>query len=128
MLDPDLFKAVVAIAPVTDLGTLREEAQRFTNFAHRRRVHRHAGRMSREGSPARNADAIKAPVLMFHGDHDLNVGDRRIAADGKRAARRGQGVELVVYKGLDHQLDDDRARTEMLRKSDAFLRAAFAGK
>jgi dipeptidyl aminopeptidase/acylaminoacyl peptidase len=34
--------------------------------------------------------------------------------------------ELVTFAGLDHQLDDSAARTELLRRSDAFLRAAFA--
>ena len=33
--------------------------------------------------------------------------------------------ELVTFEGLDHQLDDSQARTELLRKSDAFLRAAL---
>ena len=30
-IEPDLFKAVVAIAPVTDLGMLKREAEGFTN-------------------------------------------------------------------------------------------------
>jgi len=34
--------------------------------------------------------------------------------------------ELVTFDGLDHQLDDSVVRAELLRRSDAFLRAAFA--
>jgi dipeptidyl aminopeptidase/acylaminoacyl peptidase len=30
--------------------------------------------------------------------------------------------ELVTFENLDHQLEDSAARTQMLRKSDAFLR------
>ncbi|MEI9851159.1 MAG: alpha/beta fold hydrolase [Sphingomonas sp.] len=30
VLDPELFKAIVAIAPVTDLGALKEESRWFT--------------------------------------------------------------------------------------------------
>ena len=37
----------------------------------------------------------------------------------------GKKVELVEYKGLDHQLDDSNARTDMLARSDAFLRASL---
>jgi len=37
----------------------------------------------------------------------------------------GGKVELVEFKGLDHQLDDDAARTTMLGKADAFLRNAM---
>jgi len=32
---------------------------------------------------------------------------------------------LVTWEGLDHQLDDSKARAELLSRSDAFLRAAF---
>jgi hypothetical protein len=42
---------------------------------------------------------------------------------GKRAA--GHKSELVVYPGLDHQLEDSKVRADMLRRSDAFLRAAL---
>jgi dipeptidyl aminopeptidase/acylaminoacyl peptidase len=37
----------------------------------------------------------------------------------------GVRTELVVYPGLDHQLEDGVARTDMLRRSDAFLRQAL---
>ena len=37
----------------------------------------------------------------------------------------GGKVELVEFPGLDHQLDDDGARTLMLAKADAFLRNAM---
>jgi dipeptidyl aminopeptidase/acylaminoacyl peptidase len=73
VLDPDLFKAVVAVAPVTDLNALREEARGYTSF---KLVDAFIGNGPhvRDGSPARHADAFKAPVLMFHGDRDQNVG------------------------------------------------------
>ena len=78
-----------------------------------------------EGSPARHAAQIKAPVLLFHGDLDINVriDESRTMADRLRDA--GKKVELVEFKGLDHQLDDGAARAQMLEKSDAFLRAAM---
>jgi hypothetical protein len=34
-------------------------------------------------------------------------------------------VEYVEYQGLDHYLDDDSARSDMLVKADGFLRAAI---
>ncbi|MBB4837163.1 dipeptidyl aminopeptidase/acylaminoacyl peptidase [Sphingomonas kyeonggiensis] len=123
-LDPDLFKAIVAIAPVTDLETLRNEAQGFTSYNIVSKFIG-SGPHVKEGSPAQNVQKIKAPVLMFHGDQDLNVGigESRMMASRLRGA--GKPVELVEFKGLDHQLDDDKARTQMLDKSDAFLRAAL---
>jgi dipeptidyl aminopeptidase/acylaminoacyl peptidase len=125
VMDPGLFKAVIAVAPVTDLETLRAEAQGFTSF---RLVDAFIGRGPhvREGSPARNADRIKVPVLLFHGDMDQNVGigESRLMADRLRDA--GGKVELVEFKGLDHQLDDSAARTKMLDRSDNSLKTALA--
>jgi dipeptidyl aminopeptidase/acylaminoacyl peptidase len=124
VLDPDLFKAIVAIAPVTDLETLREEARSYVNFP---QVDAFIGRGDhvREGSPARNANRIKAPVLLFHGDQDLNVGvgESRLMAGKLREA--GGKAEFVEFDGLDHQLDDSAARATLLSRADQFLRAAL---
>lgn len=124
VLDPDLFKAIVAVAPVTDLETLRGEHRNFSDY---KQVDAYigAGPHVREGSPAQNAARIKAPVLLFHGDRDLNVaiGESRLMAARLKSA--GGKIELVEFAGLDHQLDDNQARTRMLDRSDAFLRAAL---
>jgi dipeptidyl aminopeptidase/acylaminoacyl peptidase len=124
MLDPDLFKAIVAVAPVTDLDTLRNESRNFTNFPQVDALIGHGPWVS-EGSPAHNAGKIKAPVLLFHGDRDTNVGigESRLMAGKIKGA--GGKVELVEFKGLDHQLDDDTARTTLLGKADAFLRTSM---
>ena len=124
VLDPDLFKAVVAIAPVTDLDTLREQSRDFTNFPQVDAFIGHGAWVS-EGSPARNAGRIKAPILLFHGDRDQNVGinESRLMVDKVRGA--GGKIELVEFKGLDHQLDDGDVRAQMLSRADAFLRAAL---
>ncbi|MEG3177007.1 prolyl oligopeptidase family serine peptidase [Sphingomonas sp. RB3P16] len=68
------------------------------------------------------AARITAPVLMFHGDMDQNVGigESRMMASRLRGA--GKSVELVEFKGLSHQLDDGEARTTLLDRSDTFLR------
>lgn len=125
VLDPNLFKAIVAIAPVTDLDSWREELRGFKEYALRDRFIGKGPHVS-EGSPARNAAVFKVPVLMFHGDGDQNVGigESRLMASRLRSA--GKPVELVEFKGLDHQLDNADARANMLAKSDAFLRKAMA--
>jgi dipeptidyl aminopeptidase/acylaminoacyl peptidase len=124
VLDPTLFKGIVAIAPVTDLDALREESRGYTNF---NLVDRFIGRGPevRAGSPAQNATAITAPVLMFHGDLDLNVGVRQSRIMKDRLSGAGKDVSLIEFKGLDHQLDDSAARTRMLETSDSFLRKAL---
>lgn len=124
VLDPDLFKAVVAVAPVTDFAMLKDESQRFVNHAVMTR-YIGSGPHIREGSPAQNAGAIKAPVLLFHGSHDLNVRVDESRVMARRLKEAGKPVDYVEFKGLDHQLDDSTARSQMLEKSDAFLRASL---
>jgi hypothetical protein len=66
--------------------------------------------------------ALQSAVLLFHGALDSNVDiaqSKRMAAS---LASAGVHQELVTWDNLDHYLDDSAARTEMLRKSDAFLR------
>lgn len=117
--DPKLYKAVVAIAPVTDLGLLKQEQKHFTNS---QVVSDFIGSAEdAEGSPLRHVDSIQAPVLLVHGDMDWNV--RFEQSEKMAAALKGVGkeVDFLTFKGLDHQLDDSSARTEMLTRIGELL-------
>jgi dipeptidyl aminopeptidase/acylaminoacyl peptidase len=124
VVDPSVFKAVIAVAPVTDLSELKEEHRNWSDFLV---ITREIGEGPhvREGSPALNAAKIKVPVLLFHGEMDRNVLIRQSREMNDRLASAGVPHELVTWPDLDHQLDDSAARAEMLRKSDAFLRKAM---
>jgi dipeptidyl aminopeptidase/acylaminoacyl peptidase len=124
VVDPALFKAIVAIAPVTDLGMVKAEASGYTNSS---LVAQQigSGDIVSQGSPARHADRIQAPVLMFHGDHDLNVGVAESRAMDAALHKAGKRSTLVIFPGLDHQLDDSDAREKLLDQSDVFLRSAM---
>lgn len=124
VVDPDLFKAVVAIAPVTDLDSWREEFRNYTNFKVMDNLIG-TGAHIETGSPARHADAFKVPVLMFHGDRDENVSIAESKLMVSRLKSVGKSVEFVEFKGLDHYLSDNDALPELLLKSDTFLRAAM---
>jgi len=119
--DPEIFRAVVAIAPVTDLEMLKETHRRWSDY-YVIGDFIGTGPHVRDGSPAFNAARLHVPVLMFHGDEDRNVPIEQ----GRRMeeALHGSAIshELVVYPGLDHQLRDSAARTDLLRRSDEFLR------
>jgi dipeptidyl aminopeptidase/acylaminoacyl peptidase len=124
VVDPSLFKAIVAIAPVTDLAMLRNESSGYTNsWLVTKQIG--TGESVAQGSPARHADRIQAPVLLFHGDHDLNVRVAESKAMDSALRKAGKQSTLVVFPGLDHQLDDSDARAKLLDQSDSFLRAAM---
>jgi len=121
---PTLYKGVVAIAPVTDLNLLKKESNDFTNSAIVKSFVG-SGPDTIQGSPLRRAAEIKAPVLLFHGDLDGNV---NIAHSDKMVAAlksAGDQAELVRFPGLDHQLDDSDARTQMLTRIGTFLDGAI---
>ena len=117
---PNRYKAVVAIAPVTDLSALRRDAIGFTDedltkdFVGK-------GPNLRAGSPRHHAAAIKAPVLLVHGDLDANVRIAHSQRMNGALKRAGVPVELLTYKDLGHQLDDVSARTEMLTRIGELL-------
>ncbi|WP_243395562.1 alpha/beta hydrolase family protein [Sphingomonas oleivorans] len=122
--DPGLFKAVVAIAPVTDLAALKEEWRYWTNFR-LMRDYIGSGPHVREGSPAQNASSIRVPVLLFHGALDRNVGIAQSRLMASRLKEAGVPSELVSWDHLDHYLEDSAVRADMLRRSDTFLRSAM---
>jgi dipeptidyl aminopeptidase/acylaminoacyl peptidase len=123
-LDADLFKAVVAVAPVTDLALLKTQAQAYTTS---RVVEEFVGEGPHvsEGSPVQNVERFKAPVLMFHGDIDANVDLAQSVKMDKALRGAKKSSQLVVYPKLEHSLVDGDVRADMLRKSDAFLRSAL---
>ncbi|MEJ0100294.1 MAG: alpha/beta fold hydrolase [Pseudomonadota bacterium] len=124
VLAPDLFKAVIAVAPVTDLPLMKDEALAYTSGD---LVSRYVGDGPHliEGSPARNAAAFNAPVLMFHGDMDINADIMQSRRMDDRLHDAGKKSELIVYPKLTHNLMDGGARADMLRRSDAFLRQSL---
>ena len=118
--EPQLYKSVIAIAPVTDLAMLKDD---FHNFTNHELVEREIGTGPHvtEGSPLRHASQIAAPVLLVHGTIDTNV---KFAHSQKMdAALKGAGKqsELLTFEGLDHQLDDSAARTAILTKIGELL-------
>lgn len=123
--EPGLFRALVAIAPVTDLQQVKDD---FRNYTSARNVADYIGTGPhiREGSPLQNVGAITAPVLLFHGDRDLNVSiahSRRMDSALRGAGKRS---ELVTFAGLEHDLADSEARVQMLRRIGTFLQANLA--
>lgn len=120
VIAPDLFKAIVAIAPVTDLARLKADAAEGGGGRINAR-YIGSGSHIREGSPSQHADTIKAPVLMFHGTFDQNVDVEQARIMRGALRSKGKSVELVEYPELAHSLTDGAARTDMLRRISAFL-------
>ncbi len=123
VVEPQLFKAVVAIAPVTDLSTLLQDRRYYSNY-YLQKDFIGSGPHLVAGSPARNAARIAAPILVFQGTLDANVPAAQARMMDERMKAAGKRSELVLFDGLDHQIEDDVARTTMLKRAGDFLAAA----
>jgi dienelactone hydrolase len=125
--EPGLFKAIVAVAPVTDLQQAKDDFRNYTN-ARTAAEYIGTGPHVAEGSPLQNVRAIAAPVLLFHGDRDLNVPvihSRRMDSALRGAGKRS---ELTIFPGLEHGLDDSSVRARMLQRIGTFLQAELTAR
>ena len=123
-VEPGLYKAVTAIAPVTDLSLLKRQADEYTS-SELVREFVGSGQHVRDGSPLKNAAAINVPVLLVHGDLDLNVGIAHSAKMADALQGLGRPVEFLRYKQLDHYLEDSDARVQMLTRIGTMLDKAI---
>ncbi|WP_296716771.1 S9 family peptidase [Erythrobacter sp.] len=124
VLDPALFKAVVAIAPVTDLAYLADDKRGYTSY---RMVRDFIGQGPHvdAGSPRRHPEKFAAPVALFHGTRDLNVDVRHARAMEKALKDAGKPVIYHEYEDLQHGLGDSKARADMLATIGRFLDEAL---
>jgi dipeptidyl aminopeptidase/acylaminoacyl peptidase len=67
------------------------------------------------------AAAIQAPVLLVHGDRDLNVSFNQSERMQAALQSAGKQSEFLTFSGLDHQLEDNDARSAMLLKIGELL-------
>ncbi len=124
VVDPGLFKAIVAVAPVTDLEKLKND-QAFWGNEMLDRAFIGSGPEIEAGSPAKHADRIMAPVLLFHGTDDRNVQVDHSRAMDNALRSAGRSSQLVIYEHYDHYLEDSAIRRDMLTKSAIFLANRF---
>ncbi len=122
-IDPALFKAVVAVAPVTDLGDMSRR-RRFWGDFFLQQDYLGSGKLAEQASPANHAAEFRAPVLMFHGTDDGNVDISQAKIMQGKLEGAGKRSQLVIYDGLTHSLNDSDARADMLQQSADFLLAA----
>ena len=122
--EPDLYTCAVSIAGVSDLRALAREDARF--YGGRKRAEYTLGTDNDElkaGSPLRAAEKIKAPVLMVHGDADIQVAVEHSRAMARALDRAGKKYELVVIKEGNHALSRYEWRETLLTRLEAFLAA-----
>jgi dipeptidyl aminopeptidase/acylaminoacyl peptidase len=122
--EPDLYRCAVSIAGVSDLRALAVQVRRF--YGGKFRANYSIGTDDDElkaGSPLRSPEKIKVPVLLVHGDADIQV----LVNHSRRMARALGGAnrkhELVIVKDGNHSLSRFEWREILLTKLESFLAA-----
>ncbi|MEL7042669.1 MAG: S9 family peptidase [Pseudomonadota bacterium] len=126
---PELYKCVVAIAPVADLNRMLRDERRQSGKDHW--VISYWENVMSDGdarrqkldsiSPVKFAENVQAPVLLLHGDDDTVVPFSQSKAMERALKRADKSVELVRLKGEDHWLSVADTRLQTLRAMDRFM-------
>lgn len=119
--EPDRYRCVVSIAPVTDPGLWVQESRGFLNSRAVREFVGYEEDVLERGSPLERADEIRAPILLFHGDEDLNVSVDHSRKMAKVLTRKKKPFEYVEYAEVEHQIFRNEYRIDMLDRIGAFL-------
>ncbi len=128
-LTPELYKCVIAIAPVSDLNRMLSDVKRESGRDHwvidyweNLMVDGDARRNKlRSISPANFADKVQAPVLLLHGDDDTVVPYRQSQIMRNKLKSAGKDVKIVKLKGEDHWLSVAKTRMQLLEEMDKFV-------
>jgi dipeptidyl aminopeptidase/acylaminoacyl peptidase len=118
----ELYKCVVSIAGVADLRALVNDEKRF--YGGRYRAQFSIGSDANDlkaGSPLRAVDRIKAPVLMIHGDDDVQVAYAQSERMARALKNANKKYELVIIKDGNHSLTRYEWRATLYSKLEEFL-------
>ncbi len=126
ILDNSLYKAIAAIAPVTEFRMMREDRRNYWDYRLRSEF-MGEGEHLVTGSPARNADQFASPVLLFHGDADQNVDVTQSREMERELRKAGKSVKYVEFEDIAHGIDNSVYRAQMLSEIDSFLRTNLGG-
>lgn len=126
---PELYKCIVAIAPVSDLHRMLKQEKRdhgrnhwVVDYWEERMADGEAKtRKLNAISPARYARSFEAPVLLVHGDRDSVVPlvQSEIMRDALEDA--GRPVEFVLLEEGDHWLSESPMRMATLEAASSFV-------
>ena len=126
-ITPDLYKCAVSVAGISNLATLLADAGKDSIWE--RRIGNRFGdkKYIDSVSPQKNADKVKAPILLLHGDQDVVVPMGQSRMMRKALEKANKNVEFVTLKDEDHWLSRSKTRTQLLAETIRFIDAHIGG-
>jgi dipeptidyl aminopeptidase/acylaminoacyl peptidase len=73
------------------------------------------------GSPLKRVNAIRVPVLLFHGERSVEVLPGQSTQLQRALEKAGKDVELVQYEDAEYDIRPERYRIDMLARLTEFL-------
>jgi dipeptidyl aminopeptidase/acylaminoacyl peptidase len=119
--DPDLYRCAIAVAGV---ASLRREVDDFGNYLMQNKFTDDWKRMTPDFlavSPINAIPAIKAPLLLIHGEKDVTVDVGQSKSMYKRMLAAGKQVQFVDLPLADHHFGREADRKVLLTAMGAFL-------
>lgn len=122
--EPGLYRAAIAIAPVTDLATFLDDLHHtlYGDLNLPKVQNRTSGSLE-ERSPVQQAARIQQPVLLVHGRKDSTVPVLHTELMARALQRAGKPVQTVVLPDADHYFTREADRLALLKAMTAFLEA-----
>lgn len=125
---PELYKCVVAGAPVSDVPDMMrwEEVRTGRDSWVTRYWDMVIGEdpsFLREISPARHVANVRAPILLIHGDDDTVVPFEQSEIMERAMRQAGREVKFVELENEDHWMSRGPTRTQALAELGAFIDA-----
>jgi dipeptidyl aminopeptidase/acylaminoacyl peptidase len=117
---PKRFRCVVSIAGVTDPLALGINSRRFIG-GRAAAAFIGVGTDLQEASPIKRAAELSVPVLLAHGQRDLNVPFTQSQSFARTLARVKKNVEFIEYEFAEHSIEEERYRIDLLTRVGDFL-------
>jgi len=125
--EPDRYRCAISIAPLTDPGLWIKEMRLYAPGHVIREFVGTDEEVLKAGSPLGRAGEIRVPILLFHGDEDINVSVDHSRKMAKALKRAKKSVEYIEYEEVEHQIARNEYRIDMLDRIGAFLDEHIGG-
>ncbi len=117
---PDRYRCAVSIAGVTDPYLLISESRGLTRKFLKSLISSDV-EDAQAASPKKRAKEIEVPVMLFHGDLDLNVPIKHSEQMNRALQANKAKVEFIEYEGVEHSIRNPEYRIDMLERIGHFL-------
>ena len=121
--EPTLYRAAIAIAPVTDLPTFVDRLYDFVFWGKSVASIGTDKALLVRTSPARNADKIMIPTLLIHGRKDYTVPVEQTEQMEKALKKADKSAQVLYLDEANHFLSRPDDRIAALKAIEKFLAA-----